>query len=443
MKRTHRYLFLQGNASRFFDRLGRALDARGDFVRRIHFTGGDQAFWSLPGAVSFTGTLAQWPAFLAERLRQWQITDIVLFGDCRPLHQVAIASARPLGICVHVCDEGYLRPHWITVEEGGINGHSPLRHRSLALFRRTAAFLPSWVDAAAVPNSGLRRAIDDVRYLAWSGLLWWRYRNYRTHRPHAKLVEYAGGARRLIGRPIAGRLRERDVARIRESGQPHFVFPLQLEADSQIRFHSRFPSITAAIDRVIRSFAAHAPPASLLAITEHPLETSLQNWRRVVHDIARQCGVGERVFFLQGGTPDLLLQECRGVVTINSTIGSLALTLGRPVITLGEAIYDMEGLTFQRGLDAFWHEGAPADRDGVDAFRRVVAAQTQVNGGYFSDRAIELAVTGLLARWDERQRLTAPVARVVPMSAAEPMPFPDLAVSSAREVVTSSTAAGA
>lgn len=441
MKRTHRYLFLQGNASSFFDRLGQALHARGEEVRRIHFTGGDRGFWSLPGAVSFSGTLQEWPAFLEARLAEWQVTDIVLFGDCRPLHRVAIASAGPRGICVHVCDEGYLRPNWITVEEGGVNGHSQLQHWSLPQFHRTAADLPPWSGGIQVINSGLRRALDDIRYVLWSGLLWWPYRNYRTHRPHTKLVEYLGGARRFIGRPLAKWLRQRDVERLRARAQSHFVFPLQLEADSQIRFHSSFPSITAAIDQVLRSFAAHAPAQSVLAITEHPLETSLHNWRRVARQIAAAHGIADRVFFFEGGTPDAVLQSCRGVVTVNSTIGYLSLTFGLPVITLGEAIYDLEGLTFQGGLDAFWHEAIPADPQGLDAFRRVVAAQTQVNGGYFSGPAIELAVAGLLARWDERKQQTATTK--VSSLTREPEPPPLHAVAAASAMTVSNRAQGA
>jgi capsular polysaccharide export protein len=398
--RKRRFLFLQGNASRLFERLGCALDAHGHHVHRINFNGGDWAFWSLPGAVDFRGKPEAWPAFIEARLTGWSITDIVLFGDCRPLHQVAIAAARPRGICVHVCDEGYLRPNWITVEEGGVNGHSQL-HRDLESFRQAAALLPAWTGGTPVENSGVRRAVDDIRYLGWSTLLAWRYPHYRTHRPHRKIVEYAGGARRFLAQPLAKRWLKRDVARIVARGQPHYVFPLQLEADSQIRFHSSFPSITAAIGMVIRSFAANAPANSTLAITEHPLETSLNHWRRIVRRVAREHGVDARVFFIEGGTPDLLLRDSLGVVTINSTIGYLALSFGRPVVTLGEAIYDLDGLTFQGGLDGFWQHGKPADAEGLDAFRRVVAAQTQVNGSYFSDQGIALAIRMLIERWTQ------------------------------------------
>ena len=121
-----RILFLQGLASAFFRRLGAALTARGHHVTRVNFNGGDKLFWRLPGAIDFRGTLAEWPAALGELLEQRRITDIVLFGDCRPLHRVAIKLAAHRGIPVHVFEEGYLRPSWITHELGGVNAYSSL-----------------------------------------------------------------------------------------------------------------------------------------------------------------------------------------------------------------------------------------------------------------------------------------------------------------------------
>lgn len=434
--RPRRYLFLQGNASRFFDRLGHALFARGHAVHRINFNGGDEAFWSLPGAVPFCGRFDEWPAFLRSRLAQWGITDILLFGDCRPLHRIAVDQAQMRGIRVHVCDEGYLRPNWITVEEGGVNGHSRLR-RDLGWFRHAAAMLPTRNDAAPVENSKFRRAIDDIRYLFWSALLAWRYPHYRTHRPCHKLIEYAGGARRVLGKPLARYRLKRDVARIGALARPHYIFPLQLEADSQIRYHSGFQSITAAIERVIRSFAAHAPNDALLVISEHPLETSLRDWRRIVDRIAGEHSVRERVFFIEGGTPEPLIKHCRGVVTINSTIGTLALSLQRPVITLGRAIYDMDGLTFQGSLDRFWRDAHPADAQGFEAFRRVVGARTQINGSYFSDMGIELAIAKLLARWAQE----VPALMVMPVEAREPAANAALPALAPASLVVASTQA--
>jgi capsular polysaccharide export protein len=435
MTGQRRFLFLQGNASWFFARLGLALAKQGHAVHRINFNGGDAAFWKLPGAASYRGKLADWPAFLEQRLAEWSITDIVLFGDWRPLHRPAVDLAKARAIAVHCCDEGYLRPNWITVEQGGVNGNSSLR-RDIAWFSEAARFLPAWDGGQMVRNSKLRRALDDIWYLVCTMALKLHFPHYRTHRPHHKLVEYIGGARRFLLAPVSKLRLWRDVRRIRASQAGHYLFPLQLEADSQIRFHSGFRDITSAIEVVIRSFAAQAPAGTVLAITEHPLDTSLRNWRPIVRRAASKHGIADRIYFLARGTPELLLQDARGVVTVNSTVGYLAMAFGRPVVALGEAIYDMAGLTFQGGLDAFWQAGAPADPAALDAYRRVVAAQTQVNGGYFCESGIALAVDGLLARWAQRPApvLAEPYPEVAVPLVERPLPHAGVAPASAMAV---------
>ena len=50
----------------------------------------------------------------------------------------------------------------------------------------------------------------------------------------------------------------------------------------------------------------------------------------------------------------MLLKRSRGIVLVNSSIGTLALEHGCAVKALGTATYDMPGLTFQGSLDDFW-----------------------------------------------------------------------------------------
>ena len=55
-----------------------------------------------------------------------QVTDLHVFGDWRPLHREAVLLARVRGIRVWAYEEGYLRPDYITMEQGGVNGLSSL-----------------------------------------------------------------------------------------------------------------------------------------------------------------------------------------------------------------------------------------------------------------------------------------------------------------------------
>lgn len=397
MKDQRSFLFLQGMATRFFGKLSHALGNMGYDVHRINFNGGDVLFGPLKGSVSFTQDLAAWPQYLEDRLVEWNVTDIILFGDCRPLHKEAVRLATLRGVRVYVVDEGYIRPNWITVEKGGVNGNSSLP-RDPDWYRNAVSDVPEWDPGLPVVGSFRRRAFEDVAYNFASVALRWRFPKYRSHRPWHPFVEYGGWLRQFARKPAAKRRTDRGMERIWTADRPFYFFPLQLDCDSQIRNHSSFGRIAPSLDFVIRSFAAKAPADAMLVIKEHPLDNALTNWRVMTDEIATAAGVRDRIVYLEGGDLDLLIKRCRGVVLVNSTVGFLALSYRRPVIALGEAIYDMPDLTFQGSLDAFWTNGAPPDPVTFDAFRRVAVARTQVNGGFFSSSGLALAVQGTVRR---------------------------------------------
>lgn len=181
-----------------------------------------------------------------------------------------------------------------------------------------------------------------------------------------------------------------------------FLFPLQVELDCQIRHHSPYGQMTPAIVQTLGSFAAHAPVDTLLVVKEHPLDNALTDWRSLVGHIAARLGIGDRVVYLTGGNLESLLREASGVVTVNSTVGSLALPMGISVIALGRAIYDLPGITFQGKLDEFWRQALPPDAQAFDAFRLVVMHRTQINGGFYSAAALRLAVAGAIRKLEGR-----------------------------------------
>ena len=126
------FLFLQGPHGPFFDRLGDMLGHAGCEVWRIGLNGGDAAYWSVDYRyLPFTDDMQNWPEFLRRVIDEKSITDIVLYGDTKPVHVDAKAQAEALGLTTHVFEEGYLRPYWVTYERGGANGHSKLMDMSI------------------------------------------------------------------------------------------------------------------------------------------------------------------------------------------------------------------------------------------------------------------------------------------------------------------------
>ncbi|HEX4506122.1 MAG TPA: capsular biosynthesis protein [Alphaproteobacteria bacterium] len=403
MSNQRSFLFLQGMATQFFAKLGAALAKKGHDVHRINFNGGDKLFWLRSGAVDFRGDLKAWPQFLEQRLAEWGVTDIILFGDCRPLHKEAVRVASLRGIQVFVVDEGYIRPNWVTMELGGVNGNSPLP-RDPDWYRNAAKATPAWSGGLPAPGSFQRRAVEDVIYNVASVGLGWRFPGYKTHRPWHPFYEYGGWLKRFARKPSAKRRSARSLKDVMASEKPFYLFPLQLDCDSQIRQHSPFGRIKPSIEYVIRSFAQHAPADTQLVIKEHPLDNCLTDWRSLVTEVAVATGMQDRVVYVEGGDLEAMLTKSISVVTVNSTVGLIALARGLAVKTLGDAVYDMPELTFQPSLDRFWTEATTPDATLFDCFRRVVAARTQVNGGFFSKIGLELAVAGSVAALENSER---------------------------------------
>ncbi len=179
---------------------------------------------------------------------------------------------------------------------------------------------------------------------------------------------------------------------------PYFVFPMQIEADYQVRAYSRFAGLEEALSEIILSFASHAPTETRLVIKVHPLDPGLKPWRRIVAKLAERHGLNGRVFYLDGGSFEELTAGARGVVTINSTCGVSAIKLGKPVIALGEALYDIPSLAHQGDLDDFWRNAKAPQAQVRRAFVRAVAACIQIKGGFFSSGGLEAAVSGAAAR---------------------------------------------
>lgn len=391
------FLALQGPASPFFRRLASKLCERGHALERVNFCGGDLIYGGQEATHNFCGRAADLPLFFERLIARSSATDVLMFGDCRAVHWPMHGLAERLGLRVHVFEEGYVRPHWITLERYGVNGRS-LLPRDPEWYRAIRSHTPPSPEGVATGYNLFERAHHDIRYRMANGLLALRFPHYKSHRPRNGIVEYVG----LGSRQLRQRSYHLDAARkthdLLSQRARFYLFPLQLNSDSQILVHSSFANVAQVIDSVIGSFAAHAPGDTLLVIKNHPLDSGLVNHRRHVERVAAKKGVSGRVYFLDAGHLPTLLDLALGAVVVNSTVGLSALHHGKPLIALGEAVYSMPGLTWQHGLDAFWHHAEPPDMSLYSVFLDYVMHRTQINGDFYTQSGIEMAADAAVAR---------------------------------------------
>jgi capsular polysaccharide export protein len=404
-----RFLFLQGPPGPFFRRLGEEMAREGIPVHRINLNGGDRRDWP-EGAVDFRGRFSEWPVFLDTFLRENGITDVMLFGDCRPYHLTAHGIAAARNVRTHVLEEGYIRPDWMTLEPEGVNARSSLS-RDRNWFIEEARRLPPEPELPPITASFKRRARDSYWYYhhVLTGCL--AYPHFRSHRTTPILKEGFGWLWKFVRARRAAEAAAQVLRRLEQ--KPLFLLPLQLSGDYQIRAHSPFPDMQSAASYAIRSFAANAPADVHLLLKAHPLDCSFYDWRRFVRRHARALGMEGRLHFVDGGDLEAMVRGARGLVCVNSTSATLALANDVPVCTLGRAIYDLKGLTHQGHLDGFWRDPTPPQAGLYAAFRRVLVDRCLVRGGLASESAVTVLIESMIER----------LARVDPGSASMPIPL--------------------
>jgi capsular polysaccharide export protein len=403
------FLFLQGPTNFLFAKLARRLRAAGHEVRRVNVCVGDRIFWRGPGSIDFRGSMADWPHWLEALFDREGSTDVVLLGEKRERHRAAIEIAHRRGIEVTVTDFGYFRPDWVVVERDGLNGDSRFP-RDAAQIRGLADGLPAPNNEILYPHRPVNQALWDMTFNLSSAFMPWPFPHFTRHTQRHPLGNYLGTAWRLAHGPIESTRAHRVLASL--AGRRYFVFAMQMEDDFSLRAYSRFPDMASAMGAATRAFATHAPSDAQLVFKVHPLDPGLRPWRRVIGDIARECGVETRVHYIDGGDLDGLLRSSAGLVTVNSTTGVRAIEIGVPVLALGQAVYSIPGIAFTSDSGEFWHPDARADSSLRDAFVRALAASVHVRGSMYDHEGIEAAADGMAYRL-HHGLVNAPLAAVL------------------------------
>ena len=121
----------------------------------------------------------------------------------------------------------------------------------------------------------------------------------------------------------------------------NYIFvPFQVNTDSQILLHSPwikdmhhlFIILIAVLDKI-------ADESIKIVIKEHP--SCMSNYDKE-HELAE---LNNRIFFANLNDTQELIHNSQAVITINSTVGMEALLLGKKVISLGQACYNLSEIT--------------------------------------------------------------------------------------------------
>ncbi len=383
-------VLLQGPLGPFFADLSNALGGLGTVTHRICFNRGDHHFAKADHVVKFEESAAEWPTWLENYLVDQQIDAVCCYGDCRSYHAQAKIVCDQLGVCFVALEEGYVRPGFVTLEQGGNNANSPF----------PAKFIAGVTEGK--PPIEPTQIAGHFRFQFWFAFLYyvvkdWKllgYRNYAHHRSGNGVLEMLAWLRGFFRKHLITRWRERGLARrlISAHSGRIFLVPLQVAADMQIICHSSYGNVRQFIEQTIRSFATHAAKDAHLVIKHHPMDRGFQHYGGYVRRLSKAAGCGARVTYAFDLDLDQIFEHTAGCVTINSTVGLQALEQGVPTITLGQSMIRMAGIAPAQNLDFFWMNPGEVNKKEIAEFREDLIVTTQVPGSFYRDR--QVAATG-------------------------------------------------
>ena len=379
-------LLLQGPIGTFFHNLAQWLAQQGATVYKINFNAGDELFYPQSSSHTFiyTDTVAQFEAYLSCLFEQYQIDSVVCFGDTRHYHQIAKQVCQNKHKRFWVFEEGYFRPHWITLEEHGANAYSHLP-RDAVWFSKQSSYTQRLPTFTPIKGQFYASAF-------WATCYYWAMWHKKSHYPHYQhhrienIPYYIKIWIRASFRRIHFALNEVLLARKIKKNQlgRFFIFPLQVNTDSQIRVHSDYATTRDSLLHVLSSFAVHAPDNTSLLIKHHPMDRGVIDYHADIDNFVHQHPkIKGRVYYTYDIAMPHLLRHATAMVTVNSTSGLSALIHGLPVKCLGKAAYDIEGITDSAPLSQFWNKPKKPNSNYFHAYRLYHLYHTQINGSFY------------------------------------------------------------
>ena len=114
----------------------------------------------------------------------------------------------------------------------------------------------------------------------------------------------------------------------------YIFLPFQIPSDQQIRVHSTWIKTMDDFMDLIIEFAAKYSDKNFV-IKEHP---------SFKQSIIGKKPLKKNILFANGNSTEELIKNARFIITLNSTVGIEALLFRKPVITLADACYNIDGL---------------------------------------------------------------------------------------------------
>ena len=385
--REKNILLLQGPMGSFFNRLDKRFQKAGAYTFRIGLNAGDELFSKKKNFTSFKLKPDKWEYFIQKYYIKNSINTVFIFGDCRFYQKIASKVAKALNIDVYVFEEGYIRPNFVTLEKYGVNAFSQIPRKTSFYknFKVTKKLQKEMGKVKKFNFTFYKLAAEAIAYYIISSIFRAKYPNYVHHRCFSVKEEFRVGCTNFF-RKQRNRVTEWGMNKefMTKYHKKYFFVPLQTYGDFQILEHSTFNTIEHFIAEIITSFTNNASKESYIVFKHHPVDRGKKDYTQFIMAISKMLGVENRVLIVWDTHLPTMLKNAIGTIVVNSTVGLSSLYHNTPTLCLGNAIYDIKGLTSKgMGLNEFWQGYKEVDSKLFQKFRAYLISTTQVNDSFY------------------------------------------------------------
>ncbi|MDQ0185733.1 hypothetical protein ACFOST_13710 [Cytobacillus kochii] len=271
-------------------------------------------------------------------LDKYNIEVICLFNGYHWIDQICRYLAKKKGLRTYFFEDGLFRPYTITCDPNGINACSSVP-RDFSFYQDMEVDRPRLMKFMFRPEEEslkqLKREnlvkVASAKLLSMAGSLLCIHPNYFAH------INFWQGLKYFVHKKWYSRRKEDEV----DLRGEYIFLPFQVSRDTQIFYHSpHIQSMEQLLEITLKAVEQYNQTYHRqikVIVKEHPEDLSRQNYQSLKNKYTN-------VQFVQKYRMDKLLKASLAVVTVNSTVGIEALAHYKKVITLGDALYNIDPL---------------------------------------------------------------------------------------------------
>ena len=296
-----------------------------------------------------------------------KIDLIIVQNDSWNYASIPIAVARKKNIKTLIFEDGFFRPDTIVLDRKGVNKNNSCPREKTFYENITI-------------NKGKYDTFMQKENIKGSGPLVDLFSGVKLSNVTGKLFNFFRHPRKVLRViPLAVNL----IAFL-NAKRGFILLPLQVRSDSQIICHSPLKDMEGFVDICLASIESYNRKYKKnlsVVIKEHPKDPQMDLLRQT-----RKKHKHVKSYYLTKANTRKLIEKCMAIITINSTIGIEGLLYYKPVITLGQAFYNIDGLVHHckdlTGLDQIIDKSINklADRKLTDNFLYYLKFDYQVDG---------------------------------------------------------------